>query len=204
MCFRSPSSAPVSRPTAERSPHKSPSPQGRGLWGERGGSNGARAAPPQRGRSVAQSPQKHGQRRLCGRRATKGAAGDRLARRSSRWAHYKTSGCWTSAARLRAWRVTGEDGLAGAAPQSAALQAAPASPSRRARSRSAGRKTDRRAPDTGRAAALFRSAGAAGLVVLRQGWRPVRGETKLRAGGSTRSATARPGAAGDVRKQPYL
>ena len=37
------------------------------------------------------------------------------------------------------------------------------------------------------------NAGAAGLAVLREGWKPVRGETHR---GSMRSTTARPRAAG--------
>ena len=46
------------------------------------------------------------------------------------------------------------------------------------------------------------SAGTAGLTVLREGWQPVRGETPVPAGGSTRSATARPRAAG-TRPRPH-
>ncbi len=46
--------------------------------------------------------QAHEQRRPCGRRATKGAAGERLARRSSRCEQARSS-----AARHRAWRVPG-------------------------------------------------------------------------------------------------
>jgi len=50
-------------------------------------------------------PKDHEQRRLCGRRATKGAEGERLARRSSRCEHLFAF--LHSAARLRGWQVTG-------------------------------------------------------------------------------------------------
>ena len=51
---RSRSSAPVSRPTAVLIPPQVPLDEGRGRsWGERGGTSGARAASPQRRRSVA-------------------------------------------------------------------------------------------------------------------------------------------------------
>ena len=55
-----------------------------------------------------------------------------------------------------------------------------------------------RSPATGRAAVVM-TVGAAGLAVLREGWKPVRGETPGQTaspGGSMRSTTARPRVAG--------
>ena len=73
-------------------------------------------------RSHAQATGLLEQRRLCERRATKRTGGQRLARRSSRCDHFlgiwgtpvlRGLGFGGSAARHRAWRVTGEDDLAG-------------------------------------------------------------------------------------------
>ena len=94
---RSRSSAPVSRPTALRSPHKSPSPQHGGLVGGARWVDLRTGCPPraaQRGRGCASSPgaaraakppASPERRRPCGRRATKRK---RLARRSSRCEHF--------------------------------------------------------------------------------------------------------------------
>jgi hypothetical protein len=87
-------------PPLEDPPTSPPRKSTGALWGERGGTTGARAATFHGRRSVAADipacltqrlqrsrPNTHEQRRPCGRRATKRAKGERLARRLSRCEH---------------------------------------------------------------------------------------------------------------------
>lgn len=85
----------------------------------------------------------------------------------------------SSAARLRAWRVTGVAfGTAQHRAERSAATCEPArSPSGR-RSCAAGRTTKPAIPGHGKGPPRA-SAGSAGLTVLRQGWKPVRGETPV-------------------------
>ena len=77
------------------------------MGGARDGTTDARTASKAGGtaaHSKAETPANHEHRRLCGRRDTKGDAGERLARRSSPGEQIKLL---NSAARHRAWRVFG-------------------------------------------------------------------------------------------------
>lgn len=86
---------------------------------------------------------------------------------------------WYSAARLRAWRVPGVAfGTAEHRAERSAATCEPArSPSGR-RSCAAGRTKKPAIPGHGKGPPRA-SAGNAGLTVLRQGWKPVRGETPV-------------------------
>jgi len=184
-------------PPLEDPPTSPPHPWMGAPWGERGGTTGARAASTAGGAATRSRPPGHEQRRPRGRRDTKRAEGARLARRSSRCEHF--SAPRTSAARLRAWRVTGV--TIWPAPHRAKRSAAtckPASSSSGLRSRAAGRRESPRSAGTGMGRGRV-SAGKAGLAALQKEW-PSEGARRWpKVSGSTRSATARSGEAGFAR-----
>jgi hypothetical protein len=139
-----------------------------GLWGERGVTTGARAAPSHTGRRSDAWRREadckgHSLRRLCDRRDTKrsdwrgGRAAAGMPRRSA---------VGLQAARQRAWRVTGGTIWREhrASSSSGTVDHAQRDGHRGPRS-----------PATGRAAVVM-NAGAAGHIELREGWKPVRVE----------------------------
>jgi hypothetical protein len=163
------------------------------LTGARGGSAVGRLAhglPPPRGRrSVAADvparlaqrlqrsrPKDHEWRRLCGRRATKGAEGERLARRSSRCEHFDAFGLQRPGSGLGGWpgwrsgrRRT--ERSAAQRPASRSVRQAGLVHAQREGIWARDPRTREGPPRV--------SAGNAGLTVSRQGWRPVRGETPV-------------------------
>ena len=164
----SPSSAPVTRPTAEKLPPQVPLTHDGGAAGGCAVGRPAHGLPPPRvgaaSRPMCQlawrsgcsevDPKTHEQRRPCGRRDTE----------RSEW---------------RVGRAGGRQNLSGEAAAGSSLPW----PS----------VARQRAPRT---AAVAMPAGTAGLTELREGCQPVRVETAALAGGLTRSATARPCVAG--------
>ena len=126
----------------------------------------------------------------------------RLARRSSRPEHSRSG---IQAARLRAWRVAGVTiwharSTRSEAQRSGAQRRARAAGQfvkRARRSRTRDGHQGPRSPATGRAAFVI-TAGAAGLAVLREGWKPVRVETRTAA----RCEARQPGPAQRGRAHP--
>jgi len=189
----------------------SPSQFDGGAWGERGGTTGARAAPSHGRRSVAADvparlaqrlqrsrPHDHEQRRRCGRRATKRSdwRGGRAAASTSRYSVFSGP----------APGLAGDRGgdLAGAAPSGAQrsdLQAGQFA--KRASLTRSVRETGPAIPGHGKGPPRA-SAGSAGLTVLRQGWKPDRGETPVPP--VARRAARKPGPAqrGDARAHKDL
>ena len=186
------SSEPVSRPTTLKIPPQVPLARSTGAcWGERGGTTGARAANTAGGAAARSRPPCHEQRRPCGRRATK----------RSDWRNGRAAASTPidSVFSDPASGVAGGrgDDLAGAKhtqrsvvgtaqvrSSSALVVHAQREGSKRARSPVTG---------TGRCGG---AAGKAGLALFAQGTAVRRIETRS---GTTRSATARSGAAGCAR-----
>ena len=161
-------------PPLEDPPTSPPRPSTGDLWGERGGTPGARAATTAGGAAKRSRLQGHEPRRLCGRRATKLTHGQRLARRASRGEHLNAFSGPASG-------VAGDwgDDLTGAerSKRSAASAAPVSSSSRLVVHAEREGHGSLRSPGTG--TGRYRvSAGNAGLAVLREERQPVSGSTR--------------------------
>lgn len=138
-------------------------------------------------------PHDHEQRRLCGRRATKRAAGERLARRSSRCEHFTAPGIQRPGSGLGGcpgWR-SGRRRTERSAAQRPASRSVRQAGLAHAQ-REGNRARDPRARE--RAAACLSRLCRPDRVRVRDG--SPSGARRRYPGGSTRSATARPRAAG--------